>query len=97
MPRARRADWERIAEACERSELTHGEFAARRGVLLRTLRSWLYERRRRARATPRLLPVRVAAATPSAGVEIALPSGIVVRLAQGAAPDAIAAIVRALA
>ena len=46
---------------------------------------------------PRLLPVRVAAVPPSACVEIALPSGVVVRLTPDAPPDAIAAIVRALA
>lgn len=96
MARARRADGERIAEACRRSALTQREFAARHGVPLGTLRTWMYGGRF-VDGAPRLLPVRVAAAPPSAGVEIALPSGVVVRLAPGVAPEAIAAIVRALA
>ncbi len=98
MARARRRDWKRIAAACERSDLTHEEFAARRGVRVRTLRSWLYDRRRREAASPpRLLPVRVAAVTHASSVEIAHPSGVVVRLGADAGADTIAAIVRALA
>ena len=96
MPRARRGDWERIVEACRRSGLTQREFAARHGLALGTLRSWVYVRRR-ADSARRLLPVRVAAAPQRAPIEIALPSGVVMRFGGEVEPEAIAALVRALA
>lgn len=95
MPRSSRGTWERRVAACERSRLTHREFAERQGVKLRTLRSWIYRLRREPSET-RLLPVRVSAEA-RAGVEIVLPSGVVVRVAAGTAADEVAALVRALA
>jgi transposase-like protein len=95
MPRSSRETWARRVAACERSELSHREFAQRHGLKLRTLRSWIYRLRREAPAA-RLLPVRVAEGT-RAGVEIVLPSGLVVRVAAGTAADEVAALVRALA
>lgn len=94
MSRSSRSTWERRVAACERSSLTHGDFARRHGLKVRTLRSWIY-RLRRETPVARLLPVRVAEGT-RAGVEIVLPTGVLVRLASGTQPDEVAAIVRAL-
>jgi len=94
MARSSRSTWERRVAALQRSGLTHREFARKHGVELRTLRSWIYRLRREAPET-RLLPVRVSEGT-CAGVEIVLPTGVLVRLASGTPPDEVAAIVRAL-
>ena len=94
MARSSRSTWERRVAACERSSLTQGEFASRHGLHVRTLRSWIYRLRREA-PEARLLPVRVAEGT-RAGVEIVLPSGVLVRLASGTSADEVAAFVRAL-
>jgi len=93
MARSSRSTWEGRVAACERSELTHREFARRHGLKVRTLRSWIYRLRREA-PKARLLPVRVAEGT-RAGVEIVLPSGILVRVAAGTAADEVVALVRA--
>jgi len=94
MARSSRDTWQRRVAACERSSLTHAEFARTRGVKVRTLRSWIY-RLRRETPEARLLPVRVTDGT-CAGVEIVLPSGIIIRLASGTPADEAAAFVRAL-
>jgi transposase-like protein len=94
MARSRRSTWERRVAECERSSLSQREFARQHGVKVRTLRSWIY-RLRRETPVARLLPVRVAEGT-RAGVEIVLPTGVLVRLASGTPPDEVAAIVRAL-
>ena len=80
--------------ACMESALTHREFARRRGLNLGTLRSWIYRLRREA-PEARLLPVRVAEGT-RAGVEIVLPSGVLIRLAAGTPSEDVAALVRVL-
>ena len=94
MARPSRNTWERRVAALRSSGLTHREFARKHGVNLRTLRSWIYSLRRE-QPKARLLPVRVAEGT-RAGVEIVLPTGVLVRLASGTPPEEVAAIVRAL-
>ena len=82
------------AAALRKSGLPQRQFAEKHRLKLETLRCWLY---RRARPAPesRLLPVRVAEGT-RAGIEIGLPSGVVVRLASGTPAEEVAALVRAL-
>jgi transposase-like protein len=83
-----------LVAALKRSGLSHREFARKHDVNVRTLRSWIYRLRREA-PEARLLPVRVAEGT-RAGVEIVLPSGVLVRFASGTSADEVATIVRAL-
>jgi phosphoserine phosphatase len=94
MARPSRRRTERWVAACERSSLTHREFARRHGLKVRTLRSWIYRLRREA-PEARVLPVRVAEGT-RGGVEIVLASGVLVRLASGTPAEEVAAIARAL-
>jgi transposase-like protein len=89
-----RNEWQRLVAAYERSGMGQREFAERRDVRVGTLRSWIY-RLRHEDDGPRLLPVRVAAAS-SWSVEIAMPSGIVVRIGAGASLDDVAFLARAL-
>ena len=95
MARTSRSTWVRMVAACERSSLTHVEFARRHGLKLRTLRSWIYRLRREA-PKMRLLPVRVAEGT-RAGVEIVLRTGVIIRMAAGTPAEDVAALVRVLA
>lgn len=88
-----RSEWTRVVAACERSGLSHREFARRRDLCVGTLRSWMYRLRRE--EEPRLLPVRVTTA-PSVGAEIVMPSGVVLRLAADATPEQVAVLVRVL-
>lgn len=94
MARSSRSTWARRVAALQRSGLSHREFADKHGVNVGTLRSWVY-RLRREEAEPRLLPVRVAEGT-TAGVEIVLPTGVLIRLASGTPAHEVAALVRAL-
>lgn len=81
-----RQDWAKIAAAWERSGQRQREFAARHGIHVDTLRSWIYRRRREAPAkASKIVEVRVApTAAPAASVEIALPNGISLRVQSGA-------------
>jgi hypothetical protein len=56
-----RDGWKKLIEELEKSELTHKEFAAEKGVELATLQFWLYKLRRESRheSRPSLLPVEV--------------------------------------
>jgi transposase-like protein len=91
MLRRSRGFWIRLVAEYGRSGLTHAEFAARRGVKLGTLRTWIYRLRRGAGAkqpsaaeAPPLLPVRVIASTaPAARGASAAPPPIEVELASG--------------
>jgi transposase-like protein len=94
MARSSRGTWERRVAALRRSGLSQREFARRHDLNVLTLRSWIYRLRREAPET-RLLPVRVAEGT-RAGVELVLPSGVLVRLASGTPAEEVAAIARAL-
>jgi transposase-like protein len=95
--------WERVVAEAERSEDTHAEVAARHGVSIAALRSWLYRLRRepgRGTSEPRLLPVRVAdrgefvlATEP---IAVVTASGLEVRVPAGADVAYVAALVRAL-
>lgn len=100
MGREARRGWAEIAEAWERSGESQTAFAAKRGIALETLRSWIYRRRRQRQPVSgaRMVEVRVAptvalAATPA---EICLPSGITVRISTGSEPTWAAALVKAL-
>src|SRR5436309_1725098 len=104
MARVRQHGWEKIIEAFERSGETQRAFALRRGLSVHTLQSWIYRyrrqypsSRRRPLAVPRLVEVRVAAATVAAGpLELLLPSGVTVRVAPGTEPAWASALVKAL-
>jgi len=96
-------EWVRVAEEYEASGLTQREFAARRDMTLSTLQSWVYRRRRQARAPEahpvRLLPVQVRAAPGVSGsepVELLLAGGERVRFAAGTDVEYVARLVAAL-
>ncbi|WP_164020082.1 IS66 family insertion sequence element accessory protein TnpA [Pyxidicoccus trucidator] len=100
--RAEKQEWLRVAEEFEASGLTQREFAGRRGLRLSTLQSWVYRRRRQvsAEAQPavRLLPVQVSSvpASDAAPLEVALGSGVRVRVSPGTDVDYVARLVAAL-
>ena len=77
-----RRDWAKIAAAWERSGERQREFAARHGVHVETLRSWIYRRRRGQPAkSAKIVEVRVAPApVRAATAEISLPNGISLRV-----------------
>ncbi len=84
-------DWFRGAEAFEASELTRQEFSQQRRLLLSTLHSWVYRRRRqRARkAEPvRLLRVEGAAAPQPSTTRLVVVLANEARLRFAVAPDA---------
>jgi hypothetical protein len=95
-------EWVRVAEQFESSGLTQREFAEQRGLVLSTLQSWIYRRRRRvsrAGAEPvRLLPVQVSAASPSASnlLEVLTTSGARIRFAVGTQVEYVARLVAAV-
>jgi hypothetical protein len=68
MTRLGREEWKKVIADLEKSELTHKEFAAERGVALPTLQFWLYKFRRESshESRPTLLPVEV---VPSAALK----------------------------
>jgi hypothetical protein len=89
---------EAVLTAYDRSDLTQREFAAREGVKYNTLVSWLDQRRRQQRGSPREAnPVRFEElrmpAAASTGLEVCLPGGVIVR---GHDAVQVAALVRAL-
>jgi hypothetical protein len=100
--RAEKPEWLRIAEEFEASGLAQREFAGCRGLRLSTLQSWVYRRRRQASAVTeppvRLLPVQVSSvpATDAAPLEVALGSGVRVRVSPGTDVDYVARLVAAL-
>jgi hypothetical protein len=95
-------EWVRVAEEFEASGLTQREFAEQRGLVLSTLQSWIYRRRRqvsRAGTEPvRLLPVQVSAASSSAGslIEVLTSSGARVRFAVGTDVEYLARLMAAV-
>ena len=101
-PKHNRVFWQRVIAAVEAGG-AHAEVAARHGVSVGALRSWLYKLRKErgaAAASPplRLLPVTVQAEPVEAafGLEVDA-GGYRLRFAPGADPRYVAAIVRALA
>ena len=105
MPRRPRAFWIRLVTQHQQSGLTAVAFAARRGVSVGTLRSWIYRLRRAdvaKTAVPALMPVRVVAAPAAtangrpAVVEVLLVGGVRVRAAVGTEPGYVAALAAAL-
>jgi hypothetical protein len=89
---------EAVLAAYDRSELTQREFAAHEGVKYYTLVSWLEQRRRQQRGTPkargsvRFEELRIPAMA-STGLEVCLPGGVIVR---GHDAAQLAALIRAL-
>ena len=92
--------WKRVVSVAERSELTHSEVAARHGVSVAALRSWLYRLRREREQErsdgPRLLPVRVTAPPALREAFEVVVGDVVVRVPAGANPSYIASLVAAL-
>ena len=92
--------WKRVAAVAERSDLTHSEVAARHGVSVSALRSWIYRLRRERGSVgsgePRLLPVRIAtSAAVRESLEIVV-GEILVRVPTGADPAYVARLLAAL-
>lgn len=99
MPHDRRF-WKRLAAVAERSELSHSEVAARHGVSVSALRSWIYrlrrERGRGASGEPRLLPVRITTA-PAVRESVEVVVGeILIRVPAGTDPRYVADLLAAL-
>lgn len=95
-------EWIRVAQEFEASGLTQRQFAEQRGLVLSTLQSWIY-RRRRQESQPggeplRLLPVQVTAGSPSTGslIEVLTSGGARVRFAAGTDVEYIARLVAAV-
>ncbi|QDE69478.1 hypothetical protein BHS09_22235 [Myxococcus xanthus] len=94
-------EWFRVAEAFEASGLTQKEFAARRGVRLSTLQSWVYRRRRQRGSqaeSVRPLPVEVSMAPAAAEsvLEVVTASGARVRFSVGTDVEYVARLVAEL-
>jgi len=93
-----RAGWQRLIAAYEASAVTQAEFAQRRGVSVSALQHWLYrvrEERGTTKASVQFVEVEHSTtATRSSRVEVELPSGIVIRLAEDAGGVEIADVVR---
>ena len=100
-PRRGRPYWERVVAAAEAEGASQREVAARFGVRLSTLRTWIYRLRREAReaqsTTPpvRVLPVAVTGLPPARGLEVRV-GEFAVAVPEGADPRYVAALVRAL-
>ena len=94
----RRSYWERLVGEFERSGLTQADFAERRGVLVGTLRYWIYKLRGETRAAEpksvELVPVRVASsAVRHFEAQVA---GVGFRFEVGTEPGYVAAVLREL-
>jgi hypothetical protein len=104
-------EWPKLIEAYETSGQTQKEFCADHDLPFNTFQYWLYRRTKKVRtvsgSTPEFLPVEVvrsaapegAATMASAGeaaVEIALPSGVQVRLAAGVSASFVGELIAAL-
>jgi len=96
--------WKRVVTEAEGKQRTHGEVAARHGVTVSALRSWIYRLRRERAAeklepTPRLLPVRISTseATRSSRRAVTVRRGeLEIQIEEGTDPAYIAELVRAL-
>jgi len=76
----------RVAELCDRSGLTRGEFAKRHGISLSSLQRWLSEARSALGDVPAVVfrevavcPPLTASVLPAWAVEIVGPDGVTVR------------------
>jgi transposase-like protein len=91
--------WERAVATAEAGELSHADVAARFGVRVRTLRSWIYRLRRERRTAPvpqvRLLPVEVTPSPPAAALIVRV-GDVVLEVPTGTAPAYVAALITAL-
>ena len=105
MPSKRRADpqlerfWRETLAAWEKSGKSVRAFCASRGLSQASFYGWRRTLRERDRQRPleerlpRLVPLRV---VPGAVLEVVLPTGLVVRVPDGAEPAAVATLVAAL-
>jgi hypothetical protein len=94
-----RQDWAKIAAAWERSGEQQRAFAERHGVALETLRSWIYRLRRERPKRAKLVELKVARPSPAfdpAPVELALPNGMMLRIAPGTDASWISTLARSL-
>ena len=99
-PRQGRRFWERVVREAERGGVSHADVAARHGVLVSTLRSWIYRLRREAHGAPpavRMLPVELAPSGDArAPIEIRVATGEVIAFESGTDVAYIAQLVVAL-
>lgn len=100
-PRRGRRFWERVVRELERGGASHADVAARHGVLVSTLRSWVYRLRRERRAATsavRMLPVEIAPASEPAraAIEVRIATGDVVAFESGTDVAYVAKLVAAL-
>src|SRR4051794_12895997 len=104
MPRRGREFWQELIREYEagNGRESHRAFAERRRVTVATFRQWLYRLRCERDAVPRLVPVRVVAPTaPTArwsgetapAIEVALPSGVRLRLPVGGDVEYVATLI----
>jgi hypothetical protein len=89
---AQRREREAVIAAYERSGLTQREFAEREGIKFFTFTGWL-KRQRAAGPGPAFVRVKLPRVGAGAGLEVALPNGVVVR---GGEVEPIAALVERL-
>jgi hypothetical protein len=89
---ALRREREAVIAAYERSGLTQREFAQREGIKFFTFVGWL-KRQRAASPGPAFVQVKMARRAAGAGLEVALPNGVVVR---GGELEQVAALVERL-
>jgi transposase-like protein len=99
MARRGRQFWQRAVAAAEVDGVSQAEVAARFGVRLNTLRSWIYRLRRERATAPtpgvRLLPVEVIDG-PARLALIARVGDVAVEFAAGTDPAYVAAVLAAL-
>lgn len=99
-PRRSRTEWQRLVEELESGDESHDTFAARHGLHVGSLRSWLYRIRRSRRQTSAPKPpvsfVAVEAPRPLHGYVELVGAGVVLRVDGALGPSYIAALAREL-
>lgn len=100
MTKTTESRWQSLIREQERSGLTVGEFAGRRGLAASTVYWWRSRLRRKvAAAMPSLVPVEVVDAgtdRSAARIEVQVGAGIVVRVPPGVHEADLQAVLRAL-
>jgi hypothetical protein len=94
-PAATRRQWAERLERFRRSGQTVAQFCAAEGVSEPSFYVWRRTLAAEAVAPPpTVVPIRVTPSPAAPAIELALPSGAVVRFPNGVTPDVIAAVVR---
>ena len=105
MARRTREIWSNLIRQQQRSGKSDDEFAAERGIPVKTLQWWKWKLRSDGENAPSLLRVRVIASTaptawrPDAGdaaIEVMFPDGVCVRFSGNAAAEIVVAVVSLL-